>query len=536
MVSFSGPPVGRKWITPSIQAEEEVDIVVAKLSGGINTYIDPADIKDEQVTEATNMRIVGDSIFQRAGTSDDTFVEQGDPPNENAITHIANFARFDGSSVFVRFDDTEIWRRLSSSWEEITGPGQDLITRQKTLAVNDRFFFATGRDQIQEFDFATDTYDVLGNAPKARYICSLFNRIVAANLYDATNPNPILIMWSGDLNFSEWDASVDPSAGFLSLVSGQSDYSDEITGLFGFADTILVCRQRSLWTGVRQPVATQPFVFSASYPNVGADTPDAIAQTANGITWYDYRSNQVYSYEIGGAPVPIGYAIRNELKDLITDNTTMQASYDPIGNRFNLCIPPTTSDTSTIYVFNFETASWTKDTMFKVNGVWPIDEQSENLMIDDLTGVIDDLVGMIDDLLDIFVSPSVITYGLTDGTLLQDDPAVDTDNGQTVSKVLTSKVFANNKDNISVTTLKFKYDVIRAGSIVISFSRNGGRTYEQYKTLNFTINDVGIRKLVTCYKNITTAEYRWKITSEVGSCNILEYRVTATQSTTTRKI
>jgi hypothetical protein len=535
MADLAGTPVGRKWQSPQGYQEEELNLVTKKLSGGLNTYLDPADIAPEQSTVAQNWRIQGDKIFPRLGSSDTAFEPQGAIPNSNPILQIARFARFDGTSVFTRFDEDEIWRRATSSWVEITGTGFTVAQRQQTLAINDRFFFTTGTDPIQEIDFVTDTYADLGNAPKYKYMCGFFNRILAANLYDASNPNPIQVGWSGDLNFDEWSPLVDISAGNIALVEGQGDYSDAITGIFGFAAIALIMRERSLWTVTKRAVVELPFQFTAAYPNVGSDSPDSIAQTKNGLTWYDFRSNQVYTFEIGNTPIPIGFAIRNDLRELVTDNLTVQGSYDPIGNRYQLCIPSSTSDSTVVYVFDFETATWVKDIRLKVNGVWPLDEIASSLAYDDLVGSYDDLVGDYDDLDIISVAPSTIVYGRKDGVLLQDDDTVNGDDGELVYSFLQSKVFTLEDKNMSVAQLLFKLNCLKPCTITVFFSRNGGYSWTLWKTFSLDYMQTDRRKILTCHKQITTSEFAWKVyTNQSASFELLEYRIEAVKTTDTR--
>jgi hypothetical protein len=174
------------------------------------------------------------------------------------------------------------------------------------------------------------------------------------------------------------------------------------------------------------------------------------------------------------------------------------------------------------------------DERYKCNGVWPLDEISSSLVIDDLVGTIDDLVGMIDGLSTIDISPSTITYGLTDGTLLQDDSTADDDNGVPFNKIITSKVYYINTKDISVTKLLLKYIPRRVGEIQIFFSRNGGATFKVYKTVSFSILELNERKILTCYKHITTSEFCWKIVSLNGAYDVLEYRISGVSTADTR--
>jgi hypothetical protein len=513
-------PAKPKLNAPQIQPREPILIAENRVNGGMNTFVDPADLSSAQLTLAKNIRTYADRTFRRPGT----IASGPTKPNSNRILLYTLATRFDGTGVYLRFDKSKLYRQGVASWTEITGAGYTMTdsSRPGFITINDRFFFATGVDPIKEINFAANTYATLGNAPKYKYMCGFFNRIVGANLYDSSSPNPVQVGWSGDLNFGVWDSATDISAGSTPLVEAQADFADPITGLFGFAQVMLILRERSLWLVTKQPSASDPFQFQASFPTLGCDTPASATQKRNGIIWYDRRTNQIFDYTIGQAPVPIGDGIRSLLGSRVTGTNLVQGTYDPINDRYHLLIFSNTSSTTTAAVYDFRTQSWSYDEFQNLYSISALDASSSGLMIDDLAGTIDDLVGFIDDLVNSQVNQANVYYGSTTGELYEEDNSVDTDSGAAFTMEMDSKVFNLPASDISVSRLLFKLDVRRAGSFNLEFSRDAGSTWTAYKTV--TLAELG-RHIITAPKQITTSEYAWRITSTEGLFDILEYRV-----------
>ena len=521
-----GPP------PPSADATEV--IVESRISGGMNTYLDPSDIENNQLVLLENAFVLGDKIGRANGTS----VTVPTKPNSDPILLYTNFKKFDGTSIYYRFTKNKVYRQGSSSWTEVTSGAAYSISdnsRIRIAALNNRLFFTTGNAAIQEINTTANTYAALGNAGKYRYVTGFFNRLVGANLYDATNPNPTLIGWSGDINFGEWDPFVDPSAGSTPLLEAGTDFTDPITGLFGFAAVMLILRDRSLWTATKRPVASNPFSFQAAFPFVGCDTPDSAVQRRNGITWYDYRSNQVYSYTLGETPQEIGNPIRYEIKRRITDKSLVSAGYDPILNEYHLMVPSNSSNYSYVFTYSYEVGSWRQRILLNGYGVYGIDGATTSKTIDELTGVIDSLTGTIDSLGVITnTSPSSIAYGLRDGDILTESPSIDTDNGAEMTTKIQSKIFRSPINDFSISRVHFVINPLRAGSLTVYYSKDGGITWSTYKTATWTVDDVGVRRRISCIKHIRAKQFCWKIESTKGNFDFLEYAIEMEQAEFTK--
>lgn len=521
------PPLKNRFgLLPQQVDAAPVLISEVRLNGGMNTYIDSADLPTNMFTELTNASFRGDTTGRARGT-----IEHGpDEPNTDPILLYTNFLRFNGNSVYLRFTKDKIYRQGESDWTEIT-PADDPFSmseglRPKFTTMNDRFFFTPQNGPIMEIDFENNTYAPLGNAESYKYITGFFNRIVGANLYHATSPNPTLIGWSGDVNFDEWDPFVDISAGSTPLLEAATDFADPITGLFGFAATMLILRERSLWTATKRGVASSPFIFQASFPNVGCDTPGSAAQRKNGIVWYDHRSNQVYSYTIGERPEPIGNAVKYDILRRITDKDLIQGGFDPILNEYHLVIPSTSSTLSYIFVFSFETNAWRQRTLNNCFGMYGMDGQGSGLVIDELKGTIDNLLGVIDDLgVEFNALPSSVFYGLDNGKITVEAVATDTDLDAELLFEAVSKMFTFPTDDISVSRLHMEIECIAQGHITLQYSKDAGKTWKTYKTVTWDETDVGTRKRIICTKHIRSRQYMWKLTSSAGAFNLLEYSI-----------
>lgn len=512
---------------PPSPVEDPIKLLASvKLDGGMNTRLSPYALENNVVVLAENCVVVADKLQFHDGST----IFSPAKPNSNVIVTLYQVTRFDGTTIFLRFTKNKVHRLVSSSWTEITNgtPYSILDTdRIRVLSFNDRFFFVTGKHTIYEINFSANTYAALGNAPKYKYITGFFNRIVGANLYDASSPNPTLVGWSGDLNFGEWNPATDVSAGSTPLLEAAADFADPIVGLFGFAAVMLILRERSLWTATKQPVASSPLSFQAAFPSFGCDCPNSATATRNGIVWYDYRSNQVYNYTIGNSPQAVGEAIRNVLKPKIFTKESVQGSYDYISNTYTITIPGTNTTLTYSYKLNMDTGAWTVRTMTSCNGVYSLDNSSAGLNINELTGTINQLSGTIDNLGNISTTPPATYYAMVNGDILKEGP-YGTDNGTALSSTIVSKIYSMEDRRFSITRFRITFQPIRAGSFIIFYDSGNG--WQNYKTVTYPSATNTIRMIATCNKHIRCRDFRWMIQSVSGSVSLLGYSIDITQS------
>lgn len=511
---LSSAPVKNHLSNPSVEPENLQLFASAVVNGGMVTQIDQVDIQDNQVTLAANATVRYDVTSRRAGS---TPLIPG-PPDAKPVLALVAFKMFTGGILFIRFTRDSIYFH-GVAWAPATGAallGTDDSDIQ-FLSVNDRAFFSNQIDALQELNVTTATYAIAGNAPKFKYYCTFAGRIVGANL-GGSSPNPILIGWCGDNNFTEWNNLVDISAGSTPLIDSPQDFSDFITGLLGFANNLLVMRERSVWLAVRQASATVPYYFYNAVPGIGCDTPKSIVQIPNGAAWFDRRLGNVYSYQIGvdPMPVPIGAPVRKSIIAEIADPDDVFSGYDAINNEYILGI------NNKIWKYNFSTKAWCYDVIANTVSVCSLDYQSNTGSIADLVGVIADLVGMIADLSPGSEIPTLF-YGKSDGNIIAIDDDVTTDSGVAFETDIKSKIFKVSPVDTYVAQLHIEYMPQVAGSFTIAYSKDGGITFHDYKTVTFLSGDVGKRLTSVCNKNIRSRSFMWRVHSSSGRFDIVEY-------------
>lgn len=518
-----------------VETPVEQPLVEARITGGMNSYLDPADLPNSTATVARNLRTSADFTRRAPGVTFQTATNTN-PPDAKPVLLWTTFTRFDGTVVKIRFSEDRVDKLVGTTWSQITGTlngtNEDGIRFVQTSDASADYFIFTnnGADKIQVFNSTATSFSALSSSTtintKYKYITGFFNRVVAANrVASGSSPvstaNPVMIAWSGDFNFSEWNPANDISAGSTPLVEGQSDYMDPITGLFGFASVMLILRERSLWTATKRPVASNPFAFQAAFPYVGCDTPGSATQTKNGITWYDYRSNQVYWYEVGSSPRPIGDPVRNDILGAITDKDLIWGAFDQIRNTYYLTIPSTSTTLSRTFAFNFDTGSWTYDDRNKAYGYYPIDGGATRLNYDQLIGTYDqlgagaanyDAIGLTAE------SPPLVYVGYSDGTLSYENS---TDTNIEPSEWV-SKIFRIPSGDQMISRLMILYEPIRTGSFTVEYRKNGG-AWNTYKTVSFDALDGRTRRYFT--KLIRANEYQWRLTSSTGDFKLLEFKI-----------
>lgn len=508
------PTVSMKFQQP----EAMKPFVEARVNGGMITSIDSADIETNQFALVKNFYVRYDKTFRRYGMRLFTPAK----PDSNKIMNIVAMKRFNGTVNFIRHSPSSTHLGTSTTWTllapaiALTGEAED---RFSTATLNDRYFFTNGIDPIQEINFTGSSHAIAGNAPAYKYITGFFNRIVGARRI----ASPIEVGWSGDNNLTEFNPAVDLSAGSTPLIDSPSDAADFITGLFGFANVMLVLRERSVWQAVKVPSASSPFNFFTVISGLGCDSPDTAVIIPNGIAWFDFRTGSIYAYRLGEqTPVPIGRSVEKDIVKSITDLTTIFASYNTVYDEYTLVVPSVTSTIRKLWTYNFRTQAWWYEETDNISALANLDYLSSSLMIEDLPGYIEALVGTIESLTANVASASRF-YGKLDGDINVQDTSTTTDVGAVYTAELVSKTFTMALYDEYIAMLRIEYVPQLAGSFDVYFSKDAGLTYTLYKTVSFATIDLGKRKLATFKKNIKCRTYNWRIVSTSGLFDLLEY-------------
>jgi len=518
-VKFPGQPFPETPKYPQIN--------VKTLDGGMNTFDDPNDLEDNQFVALQNATVKNKKLSRRVGDSAITPAK----PNSLAVKKVYSVKSFDGTLSQFRMTNTTMHKRGVSSWTAITSVGTAAYTvaPNNVVSTDNRHFFSTnGNIVISEINPATNQYDDLGNASKYKYLTAFGDRLVGA--YDLSIPSPTTVYWSGNLNFDEWDNSVDPSAGYKPLEESQSDYSDFITGIFGFANQMLVLRERSIWLATKTGSASDPFYFYTATPSIGCDTPSSVQKIPNGVVFYDRRTNCVYVYIIGSPePVKIGQPVEDSIYSSISDTSAVFSSYDPTEFEYRLCSPLIGTNLTRCWTYSFKSQVWWYEDRENVTCSDSADFNIVSTTIADLAGNIEDLVGTIANLGGSAIPTSELYFGKSDGDILAVDEEIDT--GYTT--LIQSKVWSAPENNdFFIHRLTFTYEVTSAGEFSIYYSKNpninsysdNDPAFTLYKTVTVNQVDANQRVTVNCVKSLRCTQFAWKIQSTDGIFSLIDFK------------
>lgn len=542
-----GTPEGRRnpLRVPSTKIPGKGKFLEARINKGMITTLDPADIEPSALQKARNARCRFDRTLRRPGTILLPYAK----PNTDAVVGMGYHKTNTNVKYVMRFASGNIHYLTSSAWTEVTAGTGDLNgtdqDRFRGLTAFDRYFFTNnGVDPIQEVDFSVPEYNLVGNAPRYKYIVGFYNRIVGAN-YNESPADPTRIGWSGDLNLEEWDPLVDETAGFSPLVDSPSDRADFITGLFAFTNVMGVLRERSIWLATKQPIPQNPFYFYTAFPGLGCDTPNSVAVGLNGVMWLDTRSGTVWFYTPGGEPQPIGRPIEKELISGLSDQSLVYGSFNPIEHEYSVAVPQGSSWTK-LWTYNFRTQSWVYDEYSGISSMSDVDFAVPTITIDDLGDVpINQLIGTIDGLSPDREDVPVRMFGRFDGEITQEDPQSYTDpvytdpSGPVIGPPLpgyedvgyfqtelVSKSFAIPTDDMYICEINLEFTPKAGGEVTLMYSKDGGATFKTAsKIKTFGSADIGVPQQFRWVKHIKCRKFAWKLLAHSGQWDLTSYTV-----------
>lgn len=503
--------------------EEALLNTSAQLNRGLDLDTDPADIGPEFLTDAKNTRCRRNKTSRRHGFEAITPAK----PDSNGVLLYTSMKRFDGTLKLYRFTSSAIHLNTGAWTAAIGGAlGGSSGDRFKTLAVNDRLFFSNnGILPLQEINLAANTYAQAGNSRRYKYYTFVGTRIVGANLAGPT-VNPIEIGTCGDLNFAQWDPLIDISASIVPLMDTGGGFGDAITGIENISGVLVIFRERSIWMGTPQPIASIPFNYNQLIPDIGCSIPYSLSITPHGAVWYDQRLSDFFHLDIlKGEAHKIGTRVGRIVFDQIADINQTFSAYNPVENEYMFGIIQSSSTIVKVWCWNELTDAWTYDELDKATGIWFSSTSTPGVVINALTGKINALVGKINALSTTIVRPTQLV-GLSTGDILKDNPSLDTDNGAVYETVIASKTITYPSIVTYVTECRLDYIPKGAGIVTIEFSLDSGLTWKTYKTKTLS-SSVGKREIITCTKHIRARNFTWRVRCSTGLFELIGFEVQA---------
>lgn len=389
-LSRGTPQVGYEF-----QELPEGIVEVTDLTKGMVTSLPRKETTPESGLVVRNARTRQGWVGRRPGTR---LYENAELPDGNPVLKLVTFMSSGGAVYLLRITRGGVHIWSVNGWKEIAGYSSPIDVRISVTQTFNRMFFTDGRRPWM-IDFDRLALTRINDAPYGQFVTGFGDRLLVANIISNGTRIPNGLAWSENLQPTRFSGL---SAGQGTLMQGSSDFSDDITGIFGMEQEAIILRKRSIWVASRQAFASNPFRFVNAIAGYGCDLPYTAVQVPGGVIYADQFTKGVYFYQIGGTPQKISGQIED---DIFEDLWTLQyadASFDPYENEYHLGltynIGGDTEWISRTWVYALKDGAWSYDDGPKVSTIGVVTTPSPFISIDDLLGVIDTLPGTIDSL------------------------------------------------------------------------------------------------------------------------------------------
>lgn len=501
--------------------------VEGQINQGMITMFEPTNIPPSALALAKNANVRYDRTQRRAGS----YLFVPTKPDTNGVLAVVFTKDQLGNGHIVRITASTAQYVNSGVWQNLAigaglhGTATDLIDCCNVL---DTFIFSNnGADPLQTIDFGANTVAQLGNAPAYRTVTGFFNRAVG---FARKAGSEVEVGWSGDGAVTQWDPTIDESAGSTPLLDTPDDLADHIKHGMAATNVMVILREKSIWLATKQPIAQNPFYFYSAVPGLGCDCPYSAQIIIGGVAWTDRRTGSVYAYGFSGLPEAIGRPVEKTLLAGITNPETVFSGYDASQNEYTVFIPQSGSQLVAAWTFNFRTKAWTYNEYYRITSANDTELAQGGTRIEDLIGTIAGLQGTISALSHIDPGQIARAFGCSDGSIAIEDPSFNLDapqtgfaNGVAFDTVLQSKTFKIPSNDIYVAQVVLEYRANKEGTFTLEYSKDDGKTWLLGKTVFAAVTNQS--QLLIFRKMIRCRRFTWRITTQAAQFETLSYEV-----------
>jgi hypothetical protein len=515
---------------PPTDNESSINLATQRLNGGMITSIDPSDLPDEACVRLVNGRVRYDRSSRRNGF----LVLAVNEPNSGEIRKLILSRVFFGKSVLLRVTQTSIHKLGIASWIAISGTPNPIGKYIDSATVFNRIIIADGTNKlIYIYNGAVESAP---EAPIAKFVTGFYNRVVSAHRVDASDGS-ITVYWSAEFEpgdpvpLKTWNLSTNIGAGYEPLIDSPGDVGDQITGIRGFANILVIPREKSIWLANKQASNTAPFRFYNALPGTGCDCSNAIEISRDGMIFADTRTKTMYVLNPAGGMDRFSVNVETDLFAKLgksIDARDAYASFDAFRNEYHFHIPD--GSTSRNWVFNFDTKAFSYDESALIQTLTSRLCTDKPLVIGttigELTGTIGYLTGTIGGLDDPRSDAATIYVGDSAGNIYIDDDSYDDDDGDAYNFIYETKDFTAQPDyDIDVRKLLVESNVDLAASMKLEWSSDSGSNWNLYRDW-FTVN-AAQSKITVALRNIHGRRIRIRITVRSGRLALLKLNLDA---------
>lgn len=312
-----------------VQPRSAVSVLIIEPTLGFSLNQPETDLQPGQTPSCSNFLMKEGALQLRPVLSTYTANENPVGPITGGATIISSVGSFyplvSGATRFAYYSDAS-W---SSPLSYVSANGVDAppsgdstdftdITQVYSPTVDDMVALVgfTSYQTLYVWASGTGVYSSVTSAPRARYLTSFDNFVVALNVRDdgsAESRYVQRVQWSDRGDPLAWDATAANSlAGFEDLLDAKGQGTRIVTA----DNRLIIFFEDEIWQGVRATGATS-FQFAALDRTIGSPYPWTVTQTPLGIFFLG-RDLMVYLLAKGSASAtPVGYPIQRRLRERI---------------------------------------------------------------------------------------------------------------------------------------------------------------------------------------------------------------------------
>lgn len=364
-------------------------IEVGHVQAGMVSQIPRDRVPAESARDLVNARIRDYWTGRRPGTQ--TFGPT--KPDSNQVLRIVTFIREDNTILICRITASAFHVSDGTTWQsysilDVDGNSTTFPTgaRFSTAQIFDSLYLADGTNPVWKVDFDSAKVRQIDGAPKASYVTTFAERIIAGNVaFTVGGIAPNAFAWPVNAEPTDWSGT---GSGFDNLA--ETDVGNHITGLEGFEAQMVVFRRKSIAHTTRQPFARNPFRTVEVVGGIGCDLPYSIARTPFGIVFADQRTRDVYLYAPGSRPQSLAKQVNRDILADLDSLDFAEGAYDPFEKEYHLGVVESgQTELTKTWVLNLEKGSWSYDDGPQVSTIGVVSIPGDYTIIDDLSGDID---------------------------------------------------------------------------------------------------------------------------------------------------
>lgn len=334
----------------------------------------------------------------------------------------------------------------------------------------------------------TTVFSTLTGAPRAKYVASLDNYVLAFNLREGSNEYVQRVVWNDRGSVSSWTGGL---SGFEDLLSMKGAG----TRIIPHDNKVVLFSSDEIWQGLQGDIVF-PWKFYPYDTSRGCPYPWTITQTPAGLMFLG-KDYQVYLLPKGGGPSQaIGQRLHRTIRTTVDQPTRAWAVYDNTLSQYQLFYPVRGGSGRPqrgVYL-DINTGSWAPQSFDRSGGNLSLTRGVEigisssattwgglaaaGIRWADLSASWAELAGTSEE--------RAVLVGSSNGTLYYFNSAATSDNGTAVeckwqSTGLGSEDPAHQK---TVTGFRVDYQADSASSLTVRFSQNLGATFAQEMRLD----------------------------------------------------